>query len=441
MTKKIVLLGAGRSSSYLVDYLYNNKTKLNISLSVISDKKPKFIDDKYEDLLYKDLDIRNKNEIKTYIKNSFIVISLLPPIYHYQIAEICSESGINMITASYLDEKIKSLEKSFKESNSFLFMEMGLDPGIDHMSAMKIINRLKVDSEILEFESYTGGLVKDSGERNPWGYKFTWNPMNVILAGIDDARYIENSQIKSVLYKDIFKDYKVIKFPHKQYEGYPNRDSTKYKKLYKLDNIKTLRRGTLRNKGFCDTWDLLISLGLTDNRKIISNNNQLTYFDFFSYNMSEESLDQINLKLESDFNIMKNSVVYKNLEWSGFFSDKKIKLKKGFYSEFLLEILNDKWQLNSNDIDVIIMSHSFIFKRDNILKKMESFLEVEGDDSLNTAMAKTVGMPIALLVDYIINNNFKSPGIHLPFEKNIYEFILKKMDSLGIRFEEIETNI
>ena len=346
-----------------------------------------------------------------------------------------------MITASYLDEKIKSLEKSFKESNSFLFMEMGLDPGIDHMSAMKIINRLKVDSEILEFESYTGGLVKDSEERNPWGYKFTWNPMNVVLAGIDDARYIENSQVKSVLYSDIFKDYKVIKFPHKQYEGYPNRDSTKYKKLYKLDNIKTLRRGTLRNKGFCDTWDLLINLGLTDNRKIISNDNQLTYFDFFSYNMSEESLDQVNLKLESDFKIKKNSIVYKNLKWSGFFSDKKIKLKKGFYSEFLLEILNDKWQLNSNDVDIIIMSHSFIFRRDNILKKMESFLEVEGDDSLNTAMAKTVGMPIALLVEYIINNNFKSPGIHLPFEKNIYEFILKKMDSLGIRFEEIETNI
>ena len=197
MTKKIVLLGAGRSSSYLIKYLYNNRLQLNISLVIISDIQPKFLND-YSDIKFMSININDSDNINSIIKNSFLVVSMLPPGFHFKIAKICSDLGINMITASYLDNNIKSLEKSFIKNKCFLFMEMGLDPGIDHMSAMKIINDLKKDSQILEFESYTGGLIKDHYKKNPWGYKFTWNPSNVVLAGIDNARYIEKGRLKIV---------------------------------------------------------------------------------------------------------------------------------------------------------------------------------------------------------------------------------------------------
>ena len=440
MIKKIVLLGAGRSSSYLIKYLYNHRVKLNISLNIISDIQPKFLKH-YDDINFYILDIKNNKKIKPIINNSFLLICLLPPNYHFQIAKICSELGINMITASYLNDKIKSLEKSFIKNKSFLFMEMGLDPGIDHMSAIKIINKLKKDSKILEFESYTGGLIKDRYENNPWGYKFTWNPLNVVLAGVDDAKYLEDGKLKIIPYRNLFKDHKEINIDNKKYEGYPNRDSIKYKNLYGLKNIKTLKRGTLRKKGFCNTWDLLVNIGLTDNKNELKNLNKMTFLDFFNLNIKAKSLDNLNLILEKKFKIKTTSEEYKNLKWSGFFSDKKLNLEKGKPSDFLLEILNDKWRLKFTDIDLIIMVHSFIFKKNNTIKKLTSFLEVEGDDNINTAMSKTVGMPIALLIEHIITNNYKKPGIHLPFDEEIYGPLLKKMEELGIVFKETETSI
>ena len=440
MTKKIVLLGAGRSSSYLIKYLYNYRLQLNISLVIISDIQPTFLND-YSDIKFMSININDSDNINSIIKNSFLVVSMLPPGFHFKIAKICSDLGINMITASYLDNNIKSLEKSFIKNKCFLFMEMGLDPGIDHMSAMKIINDLKKDSQILEFESYTGGLIKDNYKKNPWGYKFTWNPSNVVLAGIDNARYIEKGRLKFIPYNNLFKDHKEIIINNKIYEGYPNRDSVKYKKLYGLKNIKTLKRGTLRNKSFCNTWDIIVNIGLTNNKIEIKNSNKMTFFDFFNLNLKAKSLDHLNSVLERDFNIKPSSYEYKNLKWSGFFSNKILRLDKGFASDFLFEILNDKWNLKSKDIDLIIMYHSFIFKKNNNLKKLTSFLKVEGEDNVNTAMSKTVGMPIALLIEQIIIKKYKKPGIHLPFDQEIYIPLLSKMSNLGLVFEEKITSI
>ena len=272
MSKKIVILGAGKSSSFLIIYLYNNRNELDFSLNIASDYRPKYIDD-FEEISFINLDIKDKEKLLKVIQDSFIVVSLLPPFLHFEIAEICSYNKINMITASYLDDKIKTLEKTFVDNNCFLFMEMGLDPGIDHMSAMKMIDKLSVSNKIIEFESYTGGLVKLDKENNPWGYKFTWNPMNVILAGADGANYLKDGVNKSIPYEKIFKDFTSIVIPGEEgFEGYPNRNSLMYKDLYKLKDIQTLKRGTLRHKGFCETWSLLIELGLTSNSKTLYNN-------------------------------------------------------------------------------------------------------------------------------------------------------------------------
>ncbi len=441
MSKKIVILGAGKSSSYLIKYLYDKRKELNISLNVFSDYRPSYIDE-FNEINFTILDIKDKEKLIQILKGTYIVVSLLPPFLHFEIAKICSKNKINMITASYLDEKIKTLEKSFIENDCFLFMEMGLDPGIDHMSAMKMIDKLNKSNKIIEFESYTGGLVKLDKKNNPWGYKFTWNPMNVILAGAEGAKYLKEGISKSISYDEIFKDLTSINIPENEYfEGYANRDSLKYKSLYNLNDIKTLKRGTLRHKGFCETWSLLIDLRLTSNSKTLYNDDEMTFFDFFNYNIKAEDFNGLKKVLDEVYGIKKDSQVFKNLEWSGFFSNKKISIKEGKFSDFLLSILLDKWTLSKGDIDLIVMTHSFIYKSEKKINKLISYLRIEGDDNIYTAMSKTVGLPMAVLIEHILKNGIDKKGIQLPFNKDIYNPILKKLKKLGIGFKEIEINI
>ena len=440
MTKKIVILGAGKSSSYLIKYLYSKRFELDININVFSDKYADYLDE-FKDINFEILDINDRNALEELVHKTYIIVSLLPPFMHFEIAKLCSNKGINMITASYLDDKIKSLEKSFIKNDSFLFMEMGLDPGIDHISAMNTIESLNKRGKILEFESYTGGLIKYDINKNPWGYKFTWNPMNVIIAGADGATYLSENKKKNIPYNMVFKDISKINLTHKEcYEGYPNRDSLKYKKLYNLHGVKTLKRGTIRNKSFCKTWSVLIDLGLTNNKKSLSNDN-MSYFDFFNYNLKAKNYNELKNILKLEFNISPTSQEFKNLEWSGFFSDKKLKLKRGKFSDFLLLILKDKWTLDNDDIDEIVMVHTFIFKIDQVVKKLTSFLKIEGEDKTYTAMSKTVGLPIAVLIEHIINTNYNKSGIHLPFKKNIYKPVLERLSELGVNFIDKEVNI
>ena len=441
MSKKIVILGAGKSSSYLIKYLYDKRKELNISLNVFSDYRPSYIDE-FNEINFTILDIKDKEKLIQILQGTYIVVSLLPPFLHFEIAEICSKNKINMITASYLDEKIKTLEKSFIENDCFLFMEMGLDPGIDHMSAMKMIDKLNKSNKIIEFESYTGGLVKLDKKNNPWGYKFTWNPMNVILAGAEGAKYLKEGISKSISYDEIFKDLTSINIPENEYfEGYANRDSLKYKSLYNLNDIKTLKRGTLRHKGFCETWSLLIDLGLTSNSKTLCNDNEMTFFNFFNYNIKAEDCNGLKKVLDEVYGIKKDSQVFKNLEWSGFFSNKKISIKEGKFSDFLLSILMDKWTLSKGDIDLIVMTHTFVYKSEKKINKLISYLRIEGEDNIYTAMSKTVGLPMAVLIEHILKNGIDKKGIQLPFTKDVYNPILKKLKKLGIDFKEIEINI
>ena len=441
MSKKIVILGAGKSSSYLIKYLYDKRKELNISLNVFSDYRPSYIDE-FNEINFTILDIKDKEKLIQTLQGTYIVVSLLPPFLHFEIAEICSKNKINMITASYLDEKIKTLEKSFIENDCFLFMEMGLDPGIDHMSAMKMIDKLNKSNKIIEFESYTGGLVKLDKKNNPWGYKFTWNPMNVILAGAEGAKYLKEGISKSISYDEIFKDLTSINIPENEYfEGYANRDSLKYKSLYNLNDIKTLKRGTLRHKGFCETWSLLIDLGLTSNSKTLCNDNEMTFFNFFNYNIKAEDCNGLKKVLDEVYGIKKDSQVFKNLEWSGFFSNKKISIKEGKFSDFLLSILMDKWTLSKGDIDLIVMTHTFVYKSEKKINKLISYLRIEGEDNIYTAMSKTVGLPMAVLIENILKNGIDKKGIQLPFTKDVYNPILKKLKKLGIDFKEIEINI
>ena len=440
MTKTITILGAGKSSYNLVSYLSKNQERIGIDIKVISNQTPKYIND-FQKIDFQKIDINDNSQISKHIKSSFIVVSLLPPKLHYQIALICLEYKINMITASYLDEKIKSLEKKFKKNNCFLFMEIGLDPGIDHLSAKKDIDILNKKGEILGFESYTGGLIKRNNE-NPWGYKFTWNPMNVITAGVDGARYLDNGKIINIPYNKIFSSVKHIKFKNSDlYEGYPNRDSLKYRSLYKLENVKTLKRGTLRHPGFCKSWNVLVNLGLTDDIKIIKNQKLETYFDFLNYKLNLSNLEEAKKYIKKNFLIESDSKEFKNLNWLDLFSNYKLLNRSKKASHLLLEILKNKWKLKKDDIDIVVMYHSFTYKENNHFKKKESFMKIEGKNNLETAMSKTVGLPIALLIELIIKKNHEFKGVILPFDEIIYNPLLNKLEDNGIAFNHRTSNI
>ena len=440
MTKTITILGAGKSSYNLVSYLSKNQERIGIDIKVISNQTPKYIND-FQKIDFQKIDINDNSQISKQIKSSFIVVSLLPPKLHYQIALICSSHKINMITASYLDEKIKSLEKKFKKNNCFLFMEIGLDPGIDHLSAKKDIDDLNKKGKILGFESYTGGLIKKNKE-NPWGYKFTWNPMNVITAGVDGAKYLDDGKIIDVPYDKIFSSVKNIKFKNSDlYEGYPNRDSLKYRSLYKLENVKTLKRGTLRHPGFCKSWNVLVNLGLTDDINTIKNPKLETYFDFFNYKLNLSDLKKLKKYIKKNFLIESDSKEFKNLNWLGLFSNYKLLNRSKKASHLLMEILKNRWKLKKDDIDIVVMYHSFIYKENNHFKKKESFMKIEGKNNLETAMSKTVGLPIALLIELIIKKNLEFKGVFLPFDEIIYNPLLNKLEDNGITFNHSTSNI
>lgn len=440
MTKTITILGAGKSSYNLVSYLSKNQERIGIDIKVISNQTPKYIND-FQKIDFQKIDINDNSQISKQIKSSFIVVSLLPPKLHYQIALICSSHKINMITASYLDEKIKSLEKKFKKNNCFLFMEIGLDPGLDHLSAKKDIDDLNKKGKILGFESYTGGLIKKNKE-NPWGYKFTWNPMNVITAGVDGAKYLDDGKIIDVPYDKIFSSVKNIKFKNSDlYEGYPNRDSLKYRSLYKLENVKTLKRGTLRHPGFCKSWNVLVNLGLTDDINTIKNPKLETYFDFFNYKLNLSDFEKVKKYIKKNFLIESDSKEFKNLKWLGLFSNYKLLNRSKKASHLLMEILKNRWKLKKDDIDIVVMYHSFIYKENNHFKKKESFMKIEGKNNLETAMSKTVGLPIALLIELIIKKNLEFKGVFLPFDEIIYNPLLSKLEDNGITFNHSTSNI
>lgn len=440
MTKTITILGAGKSSYNLVSYLSKNQERIGIDIKVISNQTPKYIND-FQKIDFQKIDINDNSQISKQIKSSFIVVSLLPPKLHYQIALICSSHKINMITASYLDEKIKSLEKKFKKNNCFLFMEIGLDPGLDHLSAKKDIDDLNKKGKILGFESYTGGLIKKNKE-NPWGYKFTWNPMNVITAGVDGAKYLDDGKIIDVPYDKIFSSVKNIKFKNSDlYEGYPNRDSLKYRSLYKLENVKTLKRGTLRHPGFCKSWNVLVNLGLTDDINTIKNPKLETYFDFFNYKLNLSDFEKVKKYIKKNFLIESDSKEFKNLNWLGLFSNYKLLNRSKKASHLLMEILKNRWKLKKDDIDIVVMYHSFIYKENNHFKKKESFMKIEGKNNLETAMSKTVGLPIALLIELIIKKNLEFKGVFLPFDEIIYNPLLSKLEDNGITFNHSTSNI
>ena len=438
--KKILVIGAGRSAVTLIKYLLDNAQENNWFVTV-ADFSVDLAKQAVRNLEYAEpifFDVSDEKQRESEISNADIIISMLPAALHITVAKDCVKFKTNLVTASYVSEEIAALDEKAKASGIILLNEIGLDPGIDHMSAMSVIDEIKDNGgEITSFKSYCGGLVHPDFDNNPWNYKFTWNPRNVVLAGQGNAKFLENGAEKTIAYSDLFTTTEQMTILEAgAFEGYANRDSLSYKKEYGLENISTLFRGTLRKIGYCNAWNIFVQLGMTDDSYKLENSKNISNRDFvnmFLPNVNELSSEEILCK---QFKITTDGIIFKKLEWLGLFSDEKIGMKDASPAQILQDILEKKWTLDFEDKDMIVMQHQFEYLQNGEQKKLNSSLVVFGEDPRYTAMAKTVGLPVAIATKLILNGEIKSKGVKIPTTNDIYIPVLKELEENGINFIE-----
>jgi saccharopine dehydrogenase (NADP+, L-glutamate forming) len=334
---------------------------------------------------------------------------------------------------------MKNLHQQAEKKGLLFLNECGLDPGIDHMSAMEVIDRIRKDGgKITAFRSFTGGLIAPQTDLdNPWRYKFTWNARNVVMAGQGTAIYREDGKLKRIPYQQLFTRTVPIMVPGTGvFDGYANRDSLKYIETYGLNDVKTMLRGTLRYRGYCQAWNILVQMGCCEDQGELNVEN-LSHSDFIEFFLPGGS-DSLEMRVATRFNLQTTSPEIKLLNWSGLFSSESIGLKKGTPAQILEHILNKKWKLQSGDLDQIVMWHQFIYQQDGREHEIQSSLVSEGLPGGHTAMARTVGLPMGIATRLILENKIALRGVQIPVKAQIYEPILKELATMGIVMQEVK---
>ncbi len=442
--KNILLIGAGKSTSSLISYLADKASQENFSLTIV-DKNldlPRNIVKDNPGVELKNINIFDEDERANLIQNTDIVISMLPARFHILIALDALKYGKNMVTASYISDELKALDDQIKEKGLIFMNEVGLDPGIDHMSAMRVIDQIRESGGKMKlFESFTGGLVAPESDDNLWHYKFTWNPRNVVLAGQGGmAKFLHAGKFKYIPYQKLFRRTEFLDIDgYGKFEGYPNRDSLKYQKIYGLEDIGTLYRGTIRRVGFSRAWNVFVQLGMTDDSFIMENSENMSYRDFINSFLPYSPTDSVELKLRQYMKIDQDDELWFKLEELDLFDkEKKVGLKNATPAQILQKILEEKWTLKPEDKDMIVMLHKFGYEINGEKKQINSQLVIKGDDQVYTAMAKTVGLPVGIATLKILKGEIKTPGVQLPVTKEIYNPILDELEDYGIIFKEKE---
>jgi saccharopine dehydrogenase-like NADP-dependent oxidoreductase len=433
--KTIVLFGAGKSSAALINYLAYLAND-NFCRVIITDNNLQNILSKIENqspVQAFQLNIENEIERHNLIQKADIVISLMPPQLHYLLALDCIYFNKHLLTASYVSEDLKKLEQKIKSKNLLFLCEMGLDPGIDHMSAMQIIHRIKNEGgKITSFKSHCGGLVAPENDDNPWHYKISWNPRNVVMAGKSGAIYKENGTEINKIYAQLFTNNSVINVPSlREYAYYPNRDSLTYVELYELQTAETFLRTTLRHPEFCFGWKNIIDLKLTDEEKIYETN-ELSIAAFFRQHFIKHGLQDWLATM-----MMQRLSNKEQLSFLGI-DDEETKINKGLCSaaDVLQFILEKKLALQPDDKDMIVMMHEIEYIIGNKNSKVTSTLIVKGENNVHTAMAKTVGLPLGIAAKLILQEKITETGLHIPVSASVYEPVLKELKNHGITFVE-----
>ena len=443
--REILIIGAGKSTSVLINYLLQQAETEDLFLRIGDidiDNARKACRDHSRCEAFS-LDVFKTESREPAIKQADIVISMLPARFHIEVARDCVKFGRNMVTASYISDEMKALDSQVKEKGLVFMNEIGVDPGIDHMSAMQVIDRIRdKGGKMLLFESFTGGLVAPESDNNLWNYKFTWNPRNVVVAGQGGvAEFIQEGKYKYIPYHRLFRRTEFLEIEgYGKFEGYANRNSLKYQSIYGLENALTLYRGTIRKVGFSRAWNMFVQLGMTDDSFIMEDSANMSYRDFINSFLPYSPSDSVELKTRHNLKIDQDDIMWeKLLELDIFNPDKKIGIQNATPAQALQKILMDKWTLSPDDKDMIVMYHKFGYELNGEKKQIDSTMVHIGEDQSKTAMAKTVGLPVAMATIMILNGEIRTPGVQLPIKKEVYGPLLKKLEEHDIRFKEKET--
>ncbi|MAP80203.1 MAG: saccharopine dehydrogenase [Aequorivita sp.] len=442
--RNILIIGAGRSATSLIRYLLEKSEKENLFITIgdISIQSAQKFTSNHPNARGIMLDVFNDVQRKEAVENSDLVISMLPARYHIEVARDCIEFGKHMVTASYISNEMQALNHK-AEAKGLVFMnEIGLDPGVDHMSAMQIIDRIRAKGgKMLLFESFCGGLIAPESDDNLWNYKFTWNPRNVVLAGQGGAaEFIQEGKFKYIPYHRLFRRTEFINVEnYGKFEVYANRNSLKYQSIYGLDDILTLYRGTIRRVGFSRAWNMFVQLGMTDDSYTIPDSENMTYREFVNLFLAYSPSDSVELKFRHALKMDQDDLMWEKLEELDIFAeDKTLGIKDATPAMGLQKILEDKWTLLPEDKDMIVMYHKFGYELDGKKYQIDSYMTLIGEDQTHTAMAKTVGLPVAIAALKILNKEITTPGVQLPIAKEVYEPILNELKDNGVKFHEIE---
>ncbi len=497
--KKVLLFGAGKSASVLIRYLLEHAAEENWQL-VLVDASLEQAEKKIGGSSYGkafSFDINDEPKRAALIKEAAIVISLMPPALHFLIAKDCIRFGKNLLTASYVDEQMRSLEPEIREKGLLFLCEMGLDPGIDHMSAMKLVNEIREGGgNIHSFLSHCGGLVAPESDDNPWHYKISWNPRNVVNAGKAGAIFKLDGEIREMEYPELFAEKRFVPIPDGEVLcWYPNRDSLGYIPLYGMEDCSTFIRTTLRHPDFIYGWKNIIDLKLTDEKNLYDTDNkslQQIFKEHMDQNGFTEWLEQklqdqftstktllaelVNLvELEQkaaekgieqveEFMVVDDSGDLKNIDIDDLkvtaaatladkMHDASLTLKQLFFlglddditlvnkgkcsaAEILLLALEKKLVLQPEDKDMVVMLHEIEYGLGKEKIKATSTLIVKGTNETETAMAGTVGLPLGIAARLVLNGTIQAKGLHIPILPEIYEPVLHELKDHGIVFNE-----
>lgn len=440
--KTILVFGAGKSATVLIDYLKKvaeeNKWKLVVADADIEQAKQKTGNSSYSTAV--EVNVTNADERRILIESADIVISLLPPSLHILVAEDCVSIGRNLLTASYVDSSIKNLEAEIKSKELLFVCECGLDPGIDHMSAMKLFDEIRQKGgEITTFKSHCGGLIAPESDTNPWHYKISWNPRNVVMAGAAGSVYKEDGSVVVKNYAEVFHN-----CPHIQIDDlpvmawYPNRDSLSYVPIYHLQQTKTFIRTTLRYADFCNGWKILVDLDLTSTNDQQESAACKTFSDWYQLKLKkfESTHKPFAEYLQEQFSETDQQKIIGQLNFLELNANELLPAHSLTSADILQSRLEKKLALLPADKDMIVMLHEIEYMLNGVTHSINSSLVVKGDDYLRTAMAKTVGLPLGITAKLILQEKIKLKGLYIPVVKEIYEPVLKELEEFGVTFKE-----
>ncbi len=436
----VLVLGAGMVSRPLVRYLLD-LSGVTVTMASRTVEKAEAIINNHSDGNAVTLDVQNDEKLESLVKNADVIVSLLPYTYHVKVAKLCIDHKKHLVTTSYVSKEMQALDEDAKQSGILLLNECGLDPGIDHMSAMKIIHDVeKQNGYIQHFKSTTGALPSHENNTNPYGYKFSWSPRGVLLASRNPAKWLENGEIVSIPGEKLFENYRLQDVPDVgTFENYPNRDSVQYKDIYGLEKAETVYRGTFRMTGWCETLRAIAKIGWLDDTEI-NGSNIKTYADVTALLLSTNK-DSLYEETASILRLPKYAAVLKRLEWLGLFSDILLPEDKNNPLDYLNVLSLKKMSLPDDEKDMIVMHHEFTAVYDDKKEYLTSTLVNYGEPHGDSAVARTVAFPAAIAVKMILNNTIRMTGVHIPIIPEIYNPILDELETMDIKFSETKKQI